>query len=316
MSNVNFDASGPNNTANAVQYLLNTVQSLQQKVTSHDDIIAELIALRSENASLKNEIAHLNAKLQSALSGSVPNAAEVKTPTTSSNVQMNEHVPTAIIPSYAAAASRGAARPVSKKRKLAAVRELMPVDPSAPKGFEYLYLHRRRKLSRAVVRQTLRHLGVDLSRVLDICFPGPKVIGVLVHLQYKPEVVSLLATAKVPLVDGFDPLDPVNLADPELQGLSAAVKTNKCAELQYDRCTRALVRLSTGRAHLVGPVGKYFTSLGWMDDETVSQVLKSAPGSPSSQGSHDPGAVFRGDTEMTDAMAISPSSSGAEPHSQ
>ncbi|KAG1442582.1 hypothetical protein G6F56_011004 [Rhizopus delemar] len=173
MSNVNFDASGPNNTANAVQYLLNTVQSLQQKVTSHDDIIAELIALRSENASLKNQIAHLNAKLQSALSGSVTNSAQVKTPIASSNVQMNEHVPTATIPSYAAAASRGAARAVSKKRKLAAVRELMPVDPSAPKGFEYLYLHRRRKLSRAIVRQTLRHLGIDLSRVLDICFPGP-----------------------------------------------------------------------------------------------------------------------------------------------
>ncbi|KAG1436538.1 hypothetical protein G6F56_013518 [Rhizopus delemar] len=177
MSNVNFDTSGPNNTANAVQYLLNTVHSLQQKVTSHDDIIAELIALRSENASLKNEIAHLNAQLKSAISGSTTIAAQVKTPAASSNVPTNEHVPSAMILSYAAAASRGAARPVSKKRKLAAVRELMPVDPSAPKGFEYLYLHRRRKLSRAVVRQTLRHLGVDLSRVLDICFPGPKVIG-------------------------------------------------------------------------------------------------------------------------------------------
>ncbi|KAG1436294.1 hypothetical protein G6F56_013618 [Rhizopus delemar] len=177
MSNVHFDTSGPNNTAHAVQYLLNTVQSLQQKVTSHDDIIAELIALRSENASLKNEIAHLNAKLQSALSASAPTATNVKTSAASPNVQMNEHVLTATIPTYAAA------RPVSKKRKLAAVRELLPVDPSAPRGFEYLYLHRRCKLSRAVVRQTLRHLGVDLSRVLDICFPVPKAIGILVHLQ-------------------------------------------------------------------------------------------------------------------------------------
>ncbi|KAG1436652.1 hypothetical protein G6F56_013466 [Rhizopus delemar] len=177
MSNVNFDTSGPNNTANAVQYLLNTVQSLQQKVTSHDDIIAELIALRSENASLKNEIADLKTQLRSAKSVPAANVSQVIPVHSVSNVTMNEHVPTATIPSYAAAATRGAARPVSKKRKLAAVRELMPVDPSAPKGFQYLYLHRRRKLSRAVVRQTLRHLGVDLSRVLDICFPGPKVIG-------------------------------------------------------------------------------------------------------------------------------------------
>ncbi|KAG1439780.1 hypothetical protein G6F56_012175 [Rhizopus delemar] len=136
MSNVNFDASGPNNTANAVQYLLNTVQSLQQKVTSHDDIIAELIALRSENATLKSEVADLKIQLQSAKSVPTANASLTLPVHSSSNVQMNEHVPTATIPSYAAAATRGAARPVSKKRKLAAVRELMPVDPSAPKGFE------------------------------------------------------------------------------------------------------------------------------------------------------------------------------------
>ncbi|CAO3693717.1 unnamed protein product [Rhizopus stolonifer] len=137
---------------------------------------------------IENEIADLKNQLRSAKSVPVANASQVIPVSASANVQMNEHVPTATIPSYAAAASRGATRPVSKKRKLAAVRELMPVDPSAPKGFEYLYLHRRRKLSRAVVRQTLRHLGVDLSRVLDICFSGPKAIGFLVHLQYKPEV--------------------------------------------------------------------------------------------------------------------------------
>ncbi|KAG0850991.1 hypothetical protein G6F16_013986 [Rhizopus arrhizus] len=108
------------------------------------------------------------------------------------------------------------------------------------------------------IRRNLRLLGLDLSRVLDICFPGPKVIGLLVHVLYKEEVISLLSTAKVPLVDGFDPLDPVNLADPELQHLSLADKANECAELQFTRCSRALSRLGTGRAHLVGPIGKCF----------------------------------------------------------
>ena len=61
----------------------------------------------------------------------------------------------------------------------------MPVDPSAPRGFEYLYLSRKRKLSRAEVRRNLHLLGFDLSRVLDICFPGTKVIGLLVHVLYK-----------------------------------------------------------------------------------------------------------------------------------
>ncbi|KAG0904671.1 hypothetical protein G6F33_012753 [Rhizopus arrhizus] len=105
-----------------------------------------------------------------------------------------------------------------------------------------------------------------------------------------------LSTAKVPLVDGFDPLDPVNLADPELQHLSLADKANECAELQFTRCSRALSRLGAGRAHLVGPVGKYFSSKGWLDDDSLSQILSSLPPSSFASRGRDPGAAFRGDT--------------------
>ncbi|KAG0751831.1 hypothetical protein G6F16_013655 [Rhizopus arrhizus] len=187
----------------------------------------------------------------------------------------------------------------------------MPVDPSAPRGFEYLYLNRKRKLSRAEVRRNLRLLGFDISRVLDICFPGPKVIGLLVHVQYKEEVISLLAAAKVPLVDGFDPLDPVNLADPELQHLSLADKANECAELQFTRCSRALSRLGAGRAHLVGPIGKYFSSKGWLDDDSLSQILSSLPSPLSASRGRDPGAAFRGDTVMSDALVSDSASAGS-----
>jgi hypothetical protein len=47
------------------------------------------------------------------------------------------------------------------------------------------------------------------------------------------------------LVDGFDPLDPVNLADPELQHLSLADKANECAELQFTRSSDRYTRYST-----------------------------------------------------------------------
>ncbi|KAG1136507.1 hypothetical protein G6F37_013714 [Rhizopus arrhizus] len=197
------------------------------------------------------------------------------------------------------------------KRKLAASRPFQPVDPSAPRGFEYLYLHRNRKLSRAEVRRNLRLLGLDLSRVLDICFPGPKAIGLLIHVQYKEEVISLLSAAKVPLVDGFDPLDPINLADPELQHLSSADKANECAELQFTRCSRALSRLGAGRAHLVGPIGKYFCSKGWIDEDSLSQILSSLPPSSFASRGRDPGAAFRGGTVMSDALVSDSASAGS-----
>ncbi|KAG1270269.1 hypothetical protein G6F66_013846 [Rhizopus arrhizus] len=161
------------------------------------------------------------------------------------------------MPTYSAVAARPAARSPNKKRKLAASRAFQPVDPDAPRGFKYLYLNRNRKLTRSEIRRNLRLLGLDLSRVLDVCFPGPKAIGLLVHVQYVPEVISLLCVAKVPLVDGFDPLDPVNLADPELQHLSQSAKADKCAELHYSRCCRALSRLGAGRPHLVAPVDSF-----------------------------------------------------------
>ncbi|KAG0862286.1 hypothetical protein G6F16_012646 [Rhizopus arrhizus] len=307
----NVDMSNPTDLSQAVQYLLNTVQTLQTRVTSHDDILAELNALRSENTSLKAEIANLKAQLTSP-SDNLVNAPASSVPSLSVAVpSTREQVPTAMVPTYSAIAARNTSKPASKKRKLAASRAFQPVDPSAPRGFEYLYLNRNRKLTRAEVRRNLRLLGLDLSRVLDICFPGPKVIGLLIHVLYKEEVISLLSTAKVPLVDGFDPLDPVNLADPELQHLSLADKANECAELQFTRCSRALSRLGTGRAHLVGPVGKYFSSKGWIDEDSLSQILSSLPSPLSASRGRDPGAAFRGDTVMSDALVSDSASAGS-----
>ncbi|EIE81709.1 hypothetical protein RO3G_06414 [Rhizopus delemar RA 99-880] len=306
----NVDMQSSNNLENTIQYLLNTVQTLQNRVTSHDDILAELHALRSENTSLKAEIANLKAQLTSSDNLVTTPVSSVSSlpaalPTAS------EQVPTAVVPTYSVIAARNASKPASKKRKLAASRTFQPVDPSAPRGFEYLYLNRNRKLTRAEIRRNLRLLGLDLSRVLDICFPGPKVIGLLIHVLYKEEVISLLSAAKVPLVDGFDPLDPVNLADPELQHLSLADKANECAELQFTRCSRALSRLGAGRAHLVGPIGKYFSTKGWIDEDSLSQILSSLPSPLSASRGRDPGAAFRGDTVMSDALVSDAASAGS-----
>ncbi|KAG1537419.1 hypothetical protein G6F46_012752 [Rhizopus delemar] len=307
----NVDMSNLTDSNQQFQYLLNIVQDLQQRVTSHDDVIAELTALRNENATLKAEIANLHAQLESATSPNPTQSASSSSLVSPPPVSTVQQASAAPVPSYSAVAARSASKPVTKKRKLAAGRAFQPIDPSAPRGFEYLYLNRNRKLTRAEVRRNLRLLGLDLSRVLDICFPGPKVIGLLVHILYKEEVISLLSAAKVPLVDGFDPLDPVNLADPELQHLSLADKANECAELQFTRCSRALSRLGAGRAHLVGPIGKYFSTKGWIDEDSLSQILSSLPSPLSASRGRDPGAAFRGDTVMSDALVSDAASAGS-----
>ncbi|KAG1484104.1 hypothetical protein G6F47_013127 [Rhizopus delemar] len=173
----NVDMSNPNDISNVFKYLLNTVNTLQERVTTHDDILNELSTLRTENATLKAEIANLHAQLKSA-SNKLSTATDSNV--VSSSVPLDRppnQVSTVSVPTYSAVAARAGPKPVTKKRKLAAGRAFQPIDPSAPRGFEYLYLNRTRKLSRAEIRRNLRLIGFDLSRVLDICFPGPKVIG-------------------------------------------------------------------------------------------------------------------------------------------
>ncbi|KAG1443259.1 hypothetical protein G6F55_012723 [Rhizopus delemar] len=283
----NVDMSNLTDSNQQFQYLLNIVQDLQQRVTSHDDVIAELTALRNENATLKAEIANLHAQLESATFPDPTQSASSSSLVSPPPVSTVQQASAAPVPSYSAVAARSASKPVTKKRKLAAGRAFQPIDPSAPRGFEYLYLNRNRKLTRAEVRRNLRLLGLDLSRVLDICFPDPKVLGLLVHVLYKEEVISLLSAAKVPLVDGFDPLDP------------------------FTRCSRALSRLGAGRAHLVGPVGKYFSTKGWIDEDSLSQILSSLPSPLSASRGRDPGAAFRGDTVMSDALVSDAASAGS-----
>jgi regulator of replication initiation timing len=181
----NVDIPKLTNSDQQFQYLLNIVQELQQRVTSHDDVVAELTALRTENATLMAEITNLHAQLKSSTSRTTTEDAPDSSSVFPPLINAVKQTSAAPIPSYSAVAARSAPKPVTKKRKLAAGRTFIPVDPSAPRGFEYLYLNRNRKLTRAEVRRNLRLLGLDLFRVLDICFPGSKVIGLLVHVLYK-----------------------------------------------------------------------------------------------------------------------------------
>ncbi|KAG0972586.1 hypothetical protein G6F28_013916 [Rhizopus arrhizus] len=181
IANVNIpDAS---NMQQALQYLLHKFETLQQRVSTHDDLFAELTALRSENATLKAKIALLESQLSA---GADANSSSTFPPLDSDPVPISapQDAPTMNKVTYGAIAAKAAAtttttsrRPPSKKRKLAASRAFQPIDPEAPRGFKYLYLNRNRKLTRSEIRRNLRLLGLDLSRVLDVCFPGPKAIG-------------------------------------------------------------------------------------------------------------------------------------------
>ncbi|KAG0971953.1 hypothetical protein G6F28_014139 [Rhizopus arrhizus] len=117
----NVDISNSSNIQDTLQYLLNTVNALQQEVSTHASVIAELSALRNENASLKSKIATLEAQLASSSSLSVSSGVPVSVSGAKPTSLAAQNVSPAVQATYSAVAARPAARSPNKKRKLAAI---------------------------------------------------------------------------------------------------------------------------------------------------------------------------------------------------
>ncbi|OAD68304.1 hypothetical protein PHYBLDRAFT_173310 [Phycomyces blakesleeanus NRRL 1555(-)] len=139
-------------------------------------------------------------------------------------------------------------------------------DKTGSDGFEYVHIPRSRRITHSEMHRSLRTLSVDTGHLLDINFPACGVIGVLVYVQYLEEFKSQLASAKVSLVNNFDPLDLKNVADPKFVNLSVSGLETQALVLQNVYCLQALKFL---RSHLVLPVAHFFVQSGWIGLEEI-----------------------------------------------
>ncbi|KAG0817320.1 hypothetical protein G6F18_012927 [Rhizopus arrhizus] len=278
------NAAASSNSANS-----NADVTLQSLAAAYQDLTARLSALEQlqlENARLleltknqANEIDSLRAQLAAQTAG-----APMDTPSSnaaaSSPAPLNGAKETVSSPSlgtaassWATVASRGSKNKL--RRRAAAARGFQPV--TGEQGFEYIYIPRSRKMTYTEARRRLGRLGVDTWRVLDVSFPAHSVVGLLVHLQYKPALVSLLEKAKIKILDQFDPLDPDNVADPAFSSASLEVRQEKMAHISNERCLRTLERL---RYPVAVAVSRFFLANAMVSDEAVSEVLASKQDRP------------------------------------
>lgn len=261
-----------------VQQQQQQLTSLADRVKQHDNLLARLDLLEKENGELKkilNDKDLVIAKLQGQLSDTRP--AQVPAPS-SEVVQPQEPVSaTNEAPkSFASAARKGAQQrdPArSAKRRLAAGRLFQTSATKGKKGYQYVYLGRSGKVLRSEVRHQLRQIGVDTSRVLDICFPATGVIGVLLHVQYATEFLGFMRQAKADCISKFEPLDPANLADPKFADLTPLEREHLIYQLTNKR---ALQTLSFLRPLNVSGVGQYFLESGWICQEDLDHAVADA----------------------------------------
>ncbi|KAL7308739.1 hypothetical protein PS15m_011908 [Mucor circinelloides] len=264
--------------ATVLQQFQQQLTAVQEKVQHHDNLLARLDMLEKENEDLKKNLLDRDLvikNLQSQLSvtgTTTPTPAPAKTAGISITTPDN----TVTAPSYASAAKKGKSRPdpaTATKRRLAAGRLFQTPASKGPQGYQYVYLGRSKKIQRFEVRSALRKSGVDLGRVLDICFSASEVIGILLHVQYVQEFTERMKACEAELVLNFDPLDPKHIADPKYADLSTTKREELIYEFTNARCLQTLAFL---RPLNVSGVGKYVVTEGWICEEDLSQSVADA----------------------------------------
>ncbi|OAD78125.1 hypothetical protein PHYBLDRAFT_164998 [Phycomyces blakesleeanus NRRL 1555(-)] len=228
---------------------------LTAQLVNAEKLIADL---RSQLASQGNYPITTNASTSSAPTTPKEPGTEVSTwATTAAAAHNSVVVPTAL-------SVRKTPRPPSVCRVAASAR--MFAIPTGPKGYQYVYIPRSCRLTHREVRNSLKTLGVDTGRILDINFSAKDVVGILVHNQYAEKFQTTLTTVAIEILDAFDPLDPKNIADPKYKSLSDSELEEVAAELHSDRCLKALKYL---RPYVAVPVGHFFCDQGWISKEDI-----------------------------------------------
>ncbi|CAO3661161.1 unnamed protein product [Rhizopus stolonifer] len=275
--------------------LQDTVRSLivsQQEMTARlqplEALQQELLQLKSENARLlelnqsqANEIATLRAQIgqvqtqPTVLEPAPITVSSSPVPVTTDNVVK----PSIVRPNGASASSWATvtARPGKNKvrRMESEARHFRPA--TGEKGFTYVYISRSHRMTHSEARRRLGRLGVESWRVLDVCFPAHSVAGLLVHVQYKESLVALMAKAKIPVLESFDPFDHEHLADPRFKESTVDVRRHEISRIVLQRSCVALDRL---RFPVAVSVGRYFLENGLISDEALSDVLNTKSDRP------------------------------------
>ncbi|KAG0183892.1 hypothetical protein DFQ28_000640 [Apophysomyces sp. BC1034] len=99
------------------------------------------------------------------------------------------------------------------------------------------------------MRKFLGVLKVPQARIIDIQFPAKGTIALLVHAEYKQELV--------PVKNTFDPTSADILGDPKLASLTIVERQQRAQKIYQDRMLRTCLRLPS---HLGSSVLRAFVN--------------------------------------------------------
>ncbi|KAI7853450.1 hypothetical protein BDC45DRAFT_424868, partial [Circinella umbellata] len=149
-----------------------------------------------------------------------------------------------------------------------AARHLTAVPES--QGFQFIYVPCRHRMTIKAMRQILRTLRIDNSRILDVHFPDRQVAALLIHNDYAPLLMEILEKEGIKVKKEFDPLDPSILWDKKLADLSDEERFEKVQELHHNNLLKALQFI---RAPVKFAIARNFYKNSWITAEELTLNL-------------------------------------------
>ena len=122
-------------------------------------------------------------------------------------------------------------------------------------GYTYVYYPAKSRISRKQQRSNLKKLGIINGRILDIHYPARNVVALLVHVNYKQELIDTLLKSKVSNIEKYDPTNPSTISDPQYNDISIEEKTKLAEKKHNERIVRALPFI---RNHISRSVAAFF----------------------------------------------------------
>ncbi|KAI7847065.1 hypothetical protein BDC45DRAFT_415641, partial [Circinella umbellata] len=150
----------------------------------------------------------------------------------------------------------------------AAARKLAP---STQSGFKFVYLHQHHRMTIKQLRDILRKLKIDNSRILDVHFPDRGVVGILIHNDYESDLTAQLNRRGVQLHTSFDPCHADIVRDPAFKDKSKEDRTIQAKIIFNNTCNRAITFIKT--PHIKLAVARNFLQQEWISETDLQSHL-------------------------------------------
>lgn len=148
-------------------------------------------------------------------------------------------------------------------------------DDTTKSGYTFVYLPSNKRTSYAELRERIKLIGINLTRVYSLSRPAKHVVAILVHSAYAKELTDLFAKTGIKPILDFSPTSAQSIGDPRLLETlkSDQQREDKAKSIYYNSLLRATVQLRDAKLGLHMYFKLLFHKLDSKDRHYVPEII-------------------------------------------